>query len=104
MIQAPRNQISATISRVESSGMVGLPANLACGVSLAKLSPRDRACKGGRWPLGQGSANIGHTETTMPQTITVSAKALCEAAEREVETLSIEDALKLHGRDDTVLI
>ena len=40
----------------------------------------------------------------MPQTITVSAKALCEGAEREVETLSIEDALKLHGRDDTVLV
>jgi rhodanese-related sulfurtransferase len=40
----------------------------------------------------------------MPQTITTSAKALCEAAEREIETLSIDDALKLHGRDDTVLI
>ena len=40
----------------------------------------------------------------MPQTITTSVKSLCEAAEREVETLSIEDALKLHGRDDTVLI
>jgi rhodanese-related sulfurtransferase len=40
----------------------------------------------------------------MPQTITVSVKALCEAAEREIETLSIEDALKLHGRDDTVLV
>src|SRR5436309_8943176 len=40
----------------------------------------------------------------MPQRITTSAKALVEAAEREVETLSIEDALKLHGRDDAVLI
>jgi rhodanese-related sulfurtransferase len=40
----------------------------------------------------------------MPQKITTSAKALVEAAEREVETLSIEDAIKLHGRDDTVLV
>src|SRR4051812_35590856 len=40
----------------------------------------------------------------MAQTITTSAKALVEAAEREIETLSIEDAIKLHGRDDTVLV
>ena len=40
----------------------------------------------------------------MPQTITTSIKALVEDAEREVETLAIEDALKLHGRDDTVLV
>jgi rhodanese-related sulfurtransferase len=40
----------------------------------------------------------------MPQTITTSAKALVEAAEREVETLSVEDAIKLLGRDDTVLV
>ena len=40
----------------------------------------------------------------MPQNITVSAKSLVEAAEREVETLSIEEAVKLHGRDDVVLV
>ena len=40
----------------------------------------------------------------MPQTITTSAKALVEAAEREIETLSIEDAIKLVGREDTVLV
>ena len=40
----------------------------------------------------------------MPQTITTSAKALVEAAEREIETLAAEDAVKLHGRDDTVLV
>jgi rhodanese-related sulfurtransferase len=40
----------------------------------------------------------------MPQNITVSAKALCEAAEREIETLPVEDAIKLHGRDDVVLV
>jgi rhodanese-related sulfurtransferase len=40
----------------------------------------------------------------MPQTITTSAKALVEAAEREVETLPVEEAIKLHGRDDTVLV
>ena len=40
----------------------------------------------------------------MPQTITTGIKALCEAAEREIETLATEDAVKLAGRDDTVLI
>jgi rhodanese-related sulfurtransferase len=40
----------------------------------------------------------------MPQNITVSVKELVEQAEREVESLAIEDALKLHGRDDTVLV
>jgi len=40
----------------------------------------------------------------MPQNITVSAKALCEAAEREIETLAVEDAIKLFGRDDVVLV
>jgi rhodanese-related sulfurtransferase len=40
----------------------------------------------------------------MPQTITTSAKALVEAAERVVETLSVEEAIKLFGRDDTVLV
>jgi len=40
----------------------------------------------------------------MPQNITISAKALCEAAEREIETLPVEDAIKLHGRDDVVLV
>ena len=40
----------------------------------------------------------------MPQTITTGYKALCEAAEREIETLPIEQAVKLAGRDDTVLV
>ena len=40
----------------------------------------------------------------MPQTITTSAKALVEAAEREVETLPIEEAIKLASRDDVVLV
>jgi rhodanese-related sulfurtransferase len=40
----------------------------------------------------------------MAQNITLSSKALVEAAEREVETLSIEDAVKLVGRDDVVLV
>ena len=40
----------------------------------------------------------------MSQNITTSAKALVEAAEREIETVSVEDAIKLHGRDDTVLV
>jgi rhodanese-related sulfurtransferase len=40
----------------------------------------------------------------MPQTITTGYKALCEAAEREIETLPSEEAVKLAGRDDTVLV
>ena len=40
----------------------------------------------------------------MPQNITTSAKSLVEAAEREVETLPVEDAIKLHGRDEVVLV
>ena len=40
----------------------------------------------------------------MPQHITVSSKAMVEEAEREIETLAVEDAIKLHGRDDVVLV
>jgi len=40
----------------------------------------------------------------MPQTITTGYKALCEAAEREIETLTTEEAIPLAGRDDTVLV
>ena len=40
----------------------------------------------------------------MPQTITTGYKALLEAAEKEIETLSVEDAAKLHGRDDVVFV
>jgi rhodanese-related sulfurtransferase len=43
-------------------------------------------------------------EVSVVQTITTSVKALVEAAEREIETLSVEDAIKLHGRDDVVLV
>ena len=40
----------------------------------------------------------------MPQTITTGYKALCEAAEREIETLPVEEAIKLAGGSDTVLV
>ena len=40
----------------------------------------------------------------MPQTITTGYKALVEAAEREIETVPVEAAVKLAGRDDTVLV
>ena len=40
----------------------------------------------------------------MPQTITTGYKALVEAAEKEIETLPVEQAVKLAGRDDTVLV
>jgi rhodanese-related sulfurtransferase len=40
----------------------------------------------------------------MPQKITTGFRALVDAAEREIETLPVEDALKLHGRDDVVFV
>ena len=40
----------------------------------------------------------------MPQKITVGFRALVDAAEHEVETLSVADAHKLFGRDDVVFV
>ncbi|MGP0090022.1 MAG: rhodanese-like domain-containing protein [Xanthobacteraceae bacterium] len=40
----------------------------------------------------------------MPQRITTGFRALVDAAEREIETLSVEEALGLHGRDDVVFV
>jgi rhodanese-related sulfurtransferase len=40
----------------------------------------------------------------MRQKITSGYRALVDAAVREIETLSIADALKLHGRDDVTLV
>ena len=40
----------------------------------------------------------------MPQKITLSVRALVEAAEREIERLSAKEAIALHGRDDVVLV
>jgi rhodanese-related sulfurtransferase len=40
----------------------------------------------------------------MPQNITMHVHALIEAAEREVETLSVEQARALHGRGDVVFV
>jgi len=40
----------------------------------------------------------------MAQNITTGFRALVDAAEREIETLGIEDAIKLHGGDDVVFV
>src|SRR6266481_6017240 len=40
----------------------------------------------------------------MPQKITTGFRALVDAAEREVETLSVADARKLHGRAGVVFV
>ncbi len=40
----------------------------------------------------------------MTQKITTGFRALVDAAEREIETLSVADALKLHGRADVVFV
>jgi rhodanese-related sulfurtransferase len=40
----------------------------------------------------------------MAQKITAHVSDLVAAAEREIETLSVEEAVKLHGRDDVVFV
>jgi len=40
----------------------------------------------------------------MPQKITTGFRALIDTAEREIETLSVEEALGLHERDDVVFV
>ena len=40
----------------------------------------------------------------MPQNITTGFRALVDAAEREIETLPVEKALSLHGKDDVVFV
>ena len=40
----------------------------------------------------------------MPQAITTGFRALVDAAERDVENLSVEEAASLHGRDDVVFV
>ena len=40
----------------------------------------------------------------MAQKITAGSQALVDAAEREVETPPVEEAIKLAGRDDVVLV
>ena len=40
----------------------------------------------------------------MPQNISVHVRALVEAAERVIETLTADEAVALHGRDDVVLV
>lgn len=40
----------------------------------------------------------------MPQEIKLGFRALVDAAEREIETLPVEDAVRLHGRSDVVFV
>jgi rhodanese-related sulfurtransferase len=40
----------------------------------------------------------------MPQQITLGHRAMVDAAEREIETLPVEQAIALHGRDDVVFV
>jgi rhodanese-related sulfurtransferase len=40
----------------------------------------------------------------MPQTITTSVRSLVEQAERVIESLSADEAVRLHGADDVVLV
>ncbi len=40
----------------------------------------------------------------MTQNITIGIKTLCEEAEKEIETVSVDDVKAIHGDDDVVLI
>jgi rhodanese-related sulfurtransferase len=40
----------------------------------------------------------------MAQTITTSVKSLVDAAERDIENLSTEQGVALHGKDDVLLV
>jgi rhodanese-related sulfurtransferase len=40
----------------------------------------------------------------MPKTITTGFRALIDAAEREIDTLAVEDAIALYGRGDVTFI
>ena len=40
----------------------------------------------------------------MAQNITTGYRALVDAADREIDTLVVEEAMKLHGRDDVVFV
>ena len=40
----------------------------------------------------------------MPQNITTGYRALVDAAQREIETLTVEEALALFGRDDVTFV
>lgn len=40
----------------------------------------------------------------MPQKITLGHKAMVAAADREIETIPTEEAIKMHGRDDVVFV
>jgi rhodanese-related sulfurtransferase len=42
--------------------------------------------------------------SSMPQKITTGYRALVDAAQGEIETLSVEQALALHGRDDVTFV
>jgi len=44
------------------------------------------------------------SERVMPQAITTGFRALIDAAERDIETLSVEEAVALHGRNDVVFV
>jgi rhodanese-related sulfurtransferase len=47
---------------------------------------------------------LGVEEMPMPQNITTGFRALVDAAEREIETLPVADAIRLHGRDDVTFV
>jgi rhodanese-related sulfurtransferase len=47
---------------------------------------------------------MGSRRADVPQKITTSVKSMVDAAKREVEEIEPADAVKLHGREDVVLV
>ena len=80
-----------------------LPAPCGLQADLAVASPPVDA-RATRCRFRQAScARIG-MDSPMPQKIKTGFRALVDDAEREIETLSVEDAIALHGRDDVTFI
>src|SRR5436305_431712 len=52
----------------------------------------------------QIDATNAESEVAMAQKITTGYRALVDAADREIDTLVVEEAMKLHGRDDVVFV
>jgi rhodanese-related sulfurtransferase len=50
------------------------------------------------------AALLRRVEDAMPQMITTGYKELLARAEKEIEILTAEDAIELHGRDDVVFV
>ena len=88
------------------AGEHGYMPNQLFARTLAKQTWRSKGGQRKQAKVGRGRrqrAAFGHGGK-VPQNITTSVKSMVEAAEREIEEIAAADAVKLHGRDDVVLV